>query len=99
MTVELFLSLLAVLSIITSLLTEGVKKLFNSMKWNYASNIIVLCVSVVVGGCGTSIFYLFNHYEFTTLNIICIILMIVANWLASMLGYDKVMQAFAQIKK
>jgi len=98
MTVELFLMLLTALSIVTSLFTEGVKKLLDAMKIKYASNILVLFVAVIVGGVGTSIFYIWNNFEWTTLNIICMFLMMCANWLGSMLGYDKVMQAIAQIK-
>ena len=98
MTVETFLILLTILSIITSLLTEGVKKFLDSLKVEYAANIVVLCVAVLVGGIGTSVFYIWNNFEWTSLNIICIFLMICANWLGAMLGYDKVMQALTQIK-
>ena len=98
MTFELFFILLTVFSIVTSLFTEGVKKMLDSLKVKYASNIVVLVVSIVVGSGGTIIFYLWNHYEFTTLNVICIFLMAAANWLGSMLGYDKVMQAIEQIR-
>ena len=98
MTVELFLMLLTTLSFATSLLTEGVKKFLDVMKIEYASNIVVLIVAVVVGGVGTSIFYIWNNFEWTTLNVICMFLMMVANWLGAMLGYDKVTQAIEQIK-
>lgn len=99
MTFETFLILLAILSVITSLFTEGVKHILDLFKVNYASNIVVLFVSVIVGGVGTVLFYLFNDYAWTTLNIICIFLMVSANWLGSMLGYDKIMQAITQIMK
>lgn len=98
MTFDLFLILLTILAVVTSLLTEGIKKFLDSLKVTYAANIVVLCVSVVVAGIGTSVFYMWNNIEWTTLNIICIFLMICANWLGSMLGYDKVMQALTQIK-
>jgi hypothetical protein len=70
----------------------------DSLNFKYVSNIVVLCVSVIVGGVGTAVFYLWNNYAWTTLNIICLFLMICANWLCAMLGYDKVMQAITQIK-
>lgn len=98
MTIELFLILLSALSIITSLFTEGAKKTLDSLQTKYASNIVVLIVAVFVGGFGTAFFYVWKGLEFDTLNIICIVLMICANWLCAMLGYDKVMQAIAQIK-
>lgn len=98
MTIELFLILLSILSVVTSLITEGVKKLFDSLNVKYVSNVVVLCVSIIIGGIGTTVFYLWNDFAFTTLNIICIFLMVCANWLCAMLGYDKVMQALEQIK-
>ena len=98
MTVELFLVLLTVLSVLTSLFAEGIKKFLDSMKLEYASNILVLIVAVLVGGIGTAVFYLWNDIAFTSLNIICLFLMMCANWLGAMIGYDKVMQAIKQIK-
>lgn len=98
MTIELFLIILSILSVITSLFTEAAKKALDSLGVKYASNIVVLIVAVVVGGVGTSVFYLWNNFAFDTLHVICIFLMICANWLCAMLGYDKVMQAIAQIK-
>lgn len=98
MTVELFLILLTILSVATSLFTEGVKMLLDSLNLKYASNIVVLFVSIIVGGIGTIVFYLWNDIAWTSLNIICLFLMICANWLCAMVGYDKVMQAITQIK-
>lgn len=99
MTVEIFLTLLAAFALITSLLTEAVKAFLEDMNITYAANIVVLVVAVLVGGVGTPVFYMFNHYEWTSLNIITIFLMMVANWVTAMVGYDKVMQAIAQLKK
>lgn len=97
MTFETFLLLFAVLAIATSAFTEGVKKFLDSMNRKYASNVVVLCVSVVIGGVGTIVFYLWNDYAWTSLNIICIFIMICANWLGAMLGYDKTKQTIMQI--
>lgn len=98
MTIELFLILLSILATITGIVTEGIKKFLDSINFKYATNIVVLCVSAIVGGVGTVVFYLWNDIAFTTLNIICIFLMICANWLSAMLGYDKIKQAILQIK-
>jgi len=97
MTFELFMALLAVLSVLTSLCTEAIKTFLDSMEIEYASNIIVLAVAVFVGIIGTSVFYAWNDIAFTSLNIISIFLMVCANWLCAMLGYDKIMQAIAQM--
>lgn len=96
---ETFMALLAVLSVLTSLCTEAIKTFFDSMEIEYASNIIVLVVAVFVGIIGTSVFYAWNDIAFTSLNIISIFLMVCANWLCAMLGYDKITQAIAQMAK
>ena len=70
MTVEMFLILLTILSVVTSLCTEAVKKFLTAQKINYAANIVVLVVSVIVGGLGTIVFYLYNGIAWTALNII-----------------------------
>lgn len=98
MTYEVFIMLVMAFSVITSLFVEAGKKLLDSLKVGYATNILVLCVAIIVGGFGTAFFYVFNNIVFTASNIICIILMICANWLVSMIGYDKVVQAITQLK-
>ena len=98
MTFEIFLALLAVFSVFTGLIVEAVKKSFEFLNVDYASNIIALWVSAFVGGCGTVVFIIWNDYAWTTQNIITVFLMICANWLVSMLGYDKVVQAITQLK-
>lgn len=99
MTAEIFLILLTAFSTATSLITEAVKKLFDKMEMKYASNIIVLFVSVLVGGLGTIGYYIINNVEVTAANVACVVIMMVANWLGSMVGYDKVKQALTQFKK
>ena len=98
MTIQTFLVLLAVFSAVTSLFTEAVKLFLDSLKIKYASNLVVLGASVFVGGVGMSCVYLFQGYAWTLPNIISIFLMIAANWLVAMLGYDKVIQAITQLK-
>ena len=97
MNVETMGILLMVFALVTSLLTQGIKKLLDELNVSYASNIVVAAVSMVVAGSGTAIFYIWNNYEWTTLHIICIFLMAVANWLAAMFGYDKVIQTMTQV--
>lgn len=98
LTVEMFLILLTFFSIVTGLVTEAMKKLFDEMGWTYASNLVVLCVAVIVGGFGTLIYYLLVGYQWNAPNIISIFLMMIANWLGAMVGYDKIKQAITQFK-
>lgn len=97
MTVEIFIALLVSLSTVTALVTSFVKKMLDDMNKVYASNIIVLIVSAIVGGGGTCVFYVFNDYPWNAINIVCIFMMIIANAIGSMVGYDKVIQTIKQL--
>lgn len=99
MTVTTFLILLTICAAVTSLITEGVKKLLDDAKINYASNILVLIVAVIVGCGATALYYVNYHVPFNALNSVYLALMGVANWLGAMIGYDKVKQAIEQIGK
>lgn len=97
MTVTVFLILLTICAAITSLLTQGVKKLLDDAKVAYASNVLVLIVAVIVGCGATALYYVNYQVPFNALNSVYLALMGVANWLGAMLGYDKVKQAISQI--
>lgn len=99
MTVTTFLILLTICAAITSLVTEGVKKLLDDAKVIYASNILVLIVALIVGCGATALYYVNYQVPFNALNSVYLALMGVANWLGAMLGYDKVKQAIEQIGK
>lgn len=88
MTVELFLTLLLGFSTLASLVTEVIKKLYNSN-----GNITSFIVGIVVGLVGTLIYYQLGSIEFTFNNVIYAILMGLASSLTSQLGYDKIKEA------
>ena len=99
MTITTFLILLAGFAAITSVVTEGIKKLLDGQGVEYASNIVVLIVAVVVGCGGTAMYYVNYQIPFNALNSVYLALMGVANWLSAMVGYDKVKQAIEQLGK
>ena len=98
MNITLFMALIVVLAIAVSLLTEAVKKFFEGTKVTYSSNVVVLIISIIVGIGGTAMAYISLGIAFTPPNIVCMVLMAVAVWVGSMLGYDKVLQMVEQIK-
>lgn len=98
MTITLFMTLLVIMAVAVSLLTEAVKKFLESTKITYSSNVAVLIVSIVVGIGGTALAYVFLGIAFTPPNLVCMALMALAVWVGSMLGYDKVIQMIEQIK-
>ena len=80
-------------SLVSSLMTEAIKKSFESV----ATNIIALADSILIGGIGTVFAYILIGIPFTLANVVCIILMAVCIWIGSMVGYDKVKQTLEQL--
>lgn len=95
MTIELFLSMLTVGGLISSLLTQALKKAFK----NLSSNMLALISAAFVGVFGMAEAYILMDIAFTLKNIACIPLMAVCIAVGSMVGYDKVIQTIGQIKR
>ena len=96
MTTTTFLMLLSSFSVLSGLVTEGIKKLISD-KANMSYNIIALIVSLIVGGVGCAIYYQLNAIPFDVNNVIYMILMGLASGLCSMVSYDKLKQCIEQI--
>lgn len=92
-----FLFLVTTFSIISSLVTEALKKATGD---KISANILVGIVSLVVGLGGGAIAYILLDIDFSNIkNIVVLILFVPIDWLCAMLGYDKIMQTIAQILK
>lgn len=99
MNITLFITLLTMFSAITGVITEGCKKLLDGTKISYSSNILAFIVACIVGGGGTGVYYILSSIEFNLINIVCIVLMGLATSIGAMVGYDKVIQTIAQLKR
>ena len=97
MTITLFISLFTLGSAVSGLFTEAVKKAYGNAGKEYSANVVALVDSAVVGGLGTAVAYMLLGIPWTINNIICLLCMIVVVWMASMIGYDKLMQLLNQI--
>ena len=93
MTVELFMTLLTICAICSSLITEALKKT-NVFKSN---NILALIVSVLTGAFAVVFTYIKLGISFSTLNIMYMVAFVVANFVSCTVGYDKVVQTIKQI--
>ena len=96
MTTTTFLMLLSAFSVLSGLVTEGIKKLISD-KANLSYNIVALVVALIIGGAGSAIYYQLNAIPFDINNVIYIILMGLASGLCSMVSYDKLKQCIEQI--
>ena len=96
MNTTMFLILLSVFSVISSLITEGIKNIVTD-KVNLSYNLVALITALIIGGGGTAVYYQLNTIPFTVNNVIYVVLMGLASGLASMVGFDKVKQAIEQL--
>ena len=79
------------------MLTEAIKKAYSNAGKEYSANLVALINAIVVGCGGTAVLYMLQAIPWTVNNIICMLLMGVAVWVASMIGYDKVLQLLKQL--
>lgn len=93
MTLTMFVSLVTMLSLISSLITEAIKKTFDTA----APTLVVAIVSIVVGWGGGAITYTLAGVPYNPSNIICLTLLAPTIWLMATLGYDKVMEVINQL--
>lgn len=96
MSTTMFLILLSGFSVISSMVTEGIKNIAAD-RVNLSYNIIALITALIIGSGGTAIYYQLNNILFTVNNVIYAILMGLASGLVSMVGFDKVKQAITQV--
>lgn len=98
MTVSLFIMLLTVFSVVTGIVTEGAKKLLAETSFKCPNNILAFIISCIVGIGGTAVYYVLGSIPFTTVNVVCMLLMGLATSMGAMVGYDKVIQTIEQMK-
>lgn len=92
------MTILTVGSAANALLTEAIKKMYANDGKVYSANIVALAAAFIIGGLGTAAVYMLMSLPWTVNNIICLLIMVVSVWVASMIGYDKVLQLAKQIE-
>ena len=95
MNTTMFLILLSAFSVLSSLVTEGIKNIATD-KVNLSYNIVALVAALIIGGGGTAVYYQLNAIPFTVNNVIYAVLMGLASGLTAMTSYDKVKQTITQ---
>ncbi len=98
MPISFLTTALLVVSVITNMTVEGVKKLLNDTKIKYSSNALAAILSVLIA-CVVSVIYLvMTDTAFTVKIGIEIALLMYLGFLVSTVGYDKVIQMLNQIR-
>ncbi len=98
MKMEVFLILLLIVSVLSSLVVEGIKKLLDERGKKYYSNALAGIAAVVL-----SVFVGISYMIIigVSLNLqmaVYLLALVFLSWLSSMVGYDKVIQAISQFK-
>lgn len=89
---------LLVISVVTNLTVEAIKKLLNGTKVKYSSNILAAVLSVVISLTSCIVYVIMTGIAFTPKICVEIFILMYLGFLVSTMGYDKVMQMIKQIK-
>ena len=98
MTLQFFLIGLLLVSVLTGLFTEAIKRILEELKKQYYSNTLAGIVAVVIAVLVDIGYTVLNNMVFDVAWVVYLVALIGLSWLCAMLGYDKVIQALAQIK-
>ena len=96
MTIEFLSTALLVISFITGLIVEAVKKILDSKNKKYSSNVLAIIVSVVVSLASSVTYVFIKHIPFSAMLVVEIVGLTICSFLVATLGYDKVMQTIKQ---
>lgn len=98
MNFETFLLLLMIVSVLTGLVTEGIKKLLDEAKKPYRSNLLAGIVAVVLSVAVDTGYMILTETLMNEKMAVILIALVLLSWLCAMVGYDKVIQAISQFK-
>lgn len=98
MPISFLTTALLIVSVITNLTVEGIKKLLDGTKVEYSSNVLAAILSVLIA-CAVSVIYLIMTDTVFTMKIgVEIVVLMYLGFLISTVGYDKVIQMLKQIQ-
>ena len=93
------LGALASLSVFTSLVVEGVKKLLDEKGKTYSANLLAVIVSVVSTLIVSILYIVYSSIPFTPQIIVIVIALMIFSFLSATVGYDKIKQLVEQLGK
>lgn len=97
MSLEMFLTLLLIVSVFTGLFTEAIK--YFCGKHTFPSNNIVAGVTSIVLSILVSAGYvILVEADLSMKMMVYLIALVLLSWLSAMVGYDKVIQAITQLR-
>lgn len=98
MTSGFLLSALALISALTTLTVEAIKKILDERGKTYSSNILAVIVSLVITCLGSALYIVYFSISVTPQVIVVIICLVFLSFLTATVGYDKIKQLLEQLK-
>lgn len=91
------LSVLALISALTTLTVEGIKKLLDEKGKKYSSNILAVIVSLTLTLISSVLYIVYFSIAVTPQVIVLIICLVFLSFLVATVGYDKIKQLLEQL--
>lgn len=98
MPISFMTSALLVVSLLTNLTVEGIKKLLEGSNKTYSSNVLAAVLSTVISGAVCVIYLIMNDVAFSLKIGVEVVILMYLGFLVSTVGYDKVIQTIKQIQ-
>lgn len=89
---------LLIVSVVTNLTVEGIKKLLDGTTVKYSSNILAAASSVIIACAVCVVYIIMNDIVFSLKVGVEIVILMYLGFLTSTVGYDKVVQMIKQIQ-
>ena len=94
MSINLFITVVAILALVDSLFTQAIKKVWNVTR----PTLVAAILAGIIGWLGGTFTYILMGISFTLNSCICLFLLAPTIWLGATLGYDKVNKIIEEIK-
>lgn len=98
MKLEMFLLILLIVSTLTGLVTEAIKKWLQERNKNYYANALAGYVAVVMSIAVGVAYIILTQASLNAQMAVYLIALVFLSWLSAMVGYDKVVQAISQFR-
>lgn len=98
MPVSFLTTALLIVSVMTNLTVEGIKKLLDGTQIKYSSNVLAAILSVVIACIVCIIYMIMSDLAFTLKIGVEIAILMYLGFLTATIGYDKVVQMIQQIQ-
>ena len=99
MNTGILLSALALVAGLSTLTTEGIKKILDEMGKTYKSNLLAGIVAIILSIGAVLCYVLYFGNPFTVQTAVILVCFAYLSWLAAMASFDKVKQLIEQFNK